>query len=338
MAVAMSAAILTASASSVIPANVVYAAEVTSPCWTQNGSEWNYKDNNGTDLTAKILGNTLHIKGTGAIPSYSRDCLGNRPWHEKTIYEIVIADSVTEIGAEAFSNMKNVNSVTMPVSTLIVDPSAFAGLHEGCSFYITGTNITSHNIGTIPYNSLDSIAAMMQKYNGKYYYKLANYYMTTLAQNQLFPKIDNLAPSDALTKDFNPNYPVIDYTSRISIVSGTTESLKPNISCRQQGKAALEVFSAVIGDKQYVAAYNISVNNYKGVVKETATPLQFSMTIPAAYKYPGRQFSLIQLGNGVVNILEDEDMSDDTVTFSTTMATAVYALVYKDILVPTLYE
>lgn len=75
MAVAMSAAILTASASSVIPANVVYAAEVTSPCWTQNGSEWNYKDNNGTDLTAKILGNTLHIKGTGAIQSYSREKL-----------------------------------------------------------------------------------------------------------------------------------------------------------------------------------------------------------------------------------------------------------------------
>ena len=335
MAVAMAAAVLTVSAPATIPALTVHAAEVTSPSWSQNESEWNYKDTNGTDLTAKIYGNTLHIQGTGAIPSYSRDCLGNRPWHDKTIYEIVISDSVTEIGAEAFSNMKYVNSVTMPVSALVVDPSAFAGLHEGCSFYITGTNITSHNIGTIPYNSLDSIAAMMQKHNGRYYFKLANYYMTTLAQNQLFPKIDNLAPSDALSDDFNPKYPVIDYSSRISITGGATQNLQPNIACRQQGKAALEAFSIVIGDKQYVAAYNISVNNNKGAVKETAAPLQFSMTIPAAYRLPGRQFSLIQLGNGVINILDDEDMSDDTITFSTTKATAVYALVYKDNLVPT---
>ena len=103
-----------------------------------------------------------------------------------------------------------------------------------------------------------------------------------------------------------------------------------HIQCQQQGKAALEVFSIVLDDATYAAAFNMSVSNSKGMVTKTSTPLTYVMTIPAAFQYPGRQFSLIQLGNGVVNILEDEDQNDTTLTFTTDYPSTAYALVYRD--------
>ena len=63
---------------------------------------------------------------------------------------------------------------------------------------------------------------------------------------------------------------------------------------------------------------------------KTSAPVTYVMTIPAAFQFPGRQFSLIQLGNGVVNILEDEDQNDTTLTFTTDYPTAACALVYRD--------
>ena len=54
------------------------------------------------------------------------------------------------------------------------------------------------------------------------------------------------------------------------------------------------------------------------------------MEIPNAYKFPGRQFSLIQLGAGSVNTLVDEDTDDNTIPFTTDYPSTVYALVYHD--------
>lgn len=104
------------------------------------------------------------------------------------------------------------------------------------------------------------------------------------------------------------------------------------INCRQQGVAAMEAFSLVIGDNQYVASYNMSMSNRQGVVKHTASPMQYTMTVPAAYQYPGRRFTLIQLGNGVINMLADEDTDDATVTFTTDYISTAYALVYTDVI------
>ena len=109
--------------------------------------------------------------------------------------------------------------------------------------------------------------------------------------------------------------------------------MNASIVSKQQGKTALEIFSIVLGDNTYVTAYNMAVNNAKGIVKNTDTPLTYKMTIPAAFQYPGRQFSLIQLGNGVVNILADEDLDDGTLTFTTDYPSTAYALVYKDVII-----
>lgn len=306
------------------------------PVWTQiSGKEaWTYTDGQGTELKAVIQGNTLYIQGKGAVPSYSRDMLGNRPWNNKVIYSIIISDEITSIGAEAFSNMTKLHDVTMPVSAFLEDTSAFAGAPKECIFSFKGTNIVSRNIGNVPYNSLDSIVAFMQKNNGTYNYRLDNYYMTSWVQNSVLPKIDNLAPTDAKSTYYNPHYPVINYQSELNFVSPKPEyTMNASIVSKQQGKTALEIFSIVLGDNTYVTAYNMAVNNAKGIVKNTDTPLTYKMTIPAAFQYPGRQFSLIQLGNGVVNILADEDLDDGTLTFTTDYPSTAYALVYKDVII-----
>ncbi len=317
-------------ASLAVPSNVMAATNST---WIQeSGSEtWRYTEGAETELIAKLQGDTLYIQGHGAIPEYDRDHLGNRPWHNRPIRSLVIADSITSIGAESFSNMKNLYHVTMSAGTYIENPTVFAGAAPECTFEFTGTNIISHNIGNVPYTSLDSIAAFMQKYNGVYRYRLANYYMIDWVQNSVSPKIDNLAPLDALTTYSNPNYPIPNYPSNLEFLSPRPDSsMHAHIQCRQQGTAALEVFSIVLGDATYAAAYNMSVSSSKGMVTKTSTPLTYVMTIPAAFQYPGRQFSLIQLGNGVVNILEDEDINDATLTFTTDYPTAACALVYRD--------
>lgn len=325
-------------ASLAMPLNALAATNAT---WKQErGAEiWHYTAEPGTELVAKLQGETLYIQGYGEIPGYDRDHLGNRPWHNRTIRSLVIADGITSIGAEAFSNMKYLYRVSMPASAFIEDPSAFAGLAQDAVFDITGTNIVSRNIGNVPYTSLDSIAAFMQRYNGTYRYRLANYYMIGWVQDTISPKIDNLSPQDALTAYSNPNYPNPNYPSSLDFVSSKPDStMQAHIQCRRQGINALEIFSIVLGDAIYASSYNMSVSSSKGMVTKTNTPLTYVMTIPAAFQYPGRQFSLIQLGKGVVNILEDEDQNDATMTFTTDYPSASYALIYHDPVVQTIEQ
>lgn len=293
---------------------------------------WTYSDGQGTELIAKLRENTLYIQGTGAVPAYARENLGARPWHGKTIYSIEFADGITSIGAEAFSNMKYLHHVSLPASAFIEDVSAFAGATEGCFFTFRGMNIVSRNIGNVPYNSLDSIAAFMLKYNGVYEYRVANCYVSTWIQNAVSMKIKGLVAMDLTTTVYNPNYPLIDYTSELSFVSPVpSAATKTMIVNRLQGKTALEIFSIFLGENTYVTAYNMSVYDGKGTIKHTDMPQTYKMTVPAAFCSPGRQFTLIQLGVGVVNFLQDEDTDDNTVTFTTDYPSATYALVYKDI-------
>lgn len=303
--------------------------------WVKVSGEeaWTYTDGQGTEILAKIMDKTLYIRGNGAIPAFEHWGLGNRPWHNKTIYKIVLEEGITSIGAHAFSDMKTLHEVTMPVSAFVEETTAFGNTPVDSIFYFKGTNIVSRNIGNVPYTSLDSIVAFMQKYNGTYTYRMDNYYMTTWVQNSVMPKIDRLSPVDANAQYYNPNYPIINTQSELSFVTPKTDyTMNASIVSKQQGKAALEIFSMVLGDKTYATAYNMSVHNWKGQIKYTEAPMTYKMTIPAAFQYPGRKFTLIQFGEGVVNFLEDEDMDDTTLTFTTNYPSTVYALVYQDVI------
>ena len=299
--------------------------------WTKVAyQKWNYQNEaDGTNLTVTFSSSehTLTVEGVGAIPSYTADAMGNRPWNKLPIWYIEIGNGVTSIGANAFSGYELLMKVEMSVSTFIEDPSAFWGACKNCRFVISGMDIQSRNIGTIPYTSLDSIVTFMSKYDGNYRYQLENYYMIGMAQNNTYPRIENIAPLIATT-DANVNYPLINYKTQLTSPM-YPESAKLTMEGRRQGPLANEIFSLLIGDNTYVNAYNVSVYN-SGTVYKTDIPYMYTMTIPNAYKFPGRTFSLIQITNGACNVLADVDSSDDTVSFMTDTPTGVYALVYKD--------
>jgi hypothetical protein len=318
-----------------VPSTANAAEEKSSygPTWTKaSNGDWTYQDENGTSLVARISDDILYIKGNGAVPAYSRDCLGNRPWNGKYITGLVIESGITSIGAEAFSNISYLNNVTMPVSVFIEDTSAFAGAFEECIFRFTGMNIISRDMGVVPYTSLDSIVDMMVKFQYDYRFILDNYYMIGLAKNSAGGNIYNLSPEDALSTSYNSDYPIYDLTSTGVIVNANYNNITGvSVNNRRQGNIVNEIFSLVIGDMNYATSYNISAYNSNGAVKRTSTDVQYKITIPAVYQYPGRQFYLIQIGTGEVNILADEDMDDTTITFTTDYGTTAYALCYRDI-------
>lgn len=318
-----------------VPAFQTNAAE-DNAVWTNTGNlTWTLQDDNGTDITVKLIGNVLHVQGTGAIPSYSPECLGSRPWNTLNIsvYEILIYDGITSIGSRAFSDMTYLEKVTMTANVFLKDGTVFAGAREGCRFNFLGTNMSTELIGgKIPYTTLDSIVQFaLYNNNGKYYYIFANNYMTRLVKQKSGNKLVNVVASDDYDTTTNPNYPYIDMTTKVKKVAGDLHYLTAiSTQSNLQGKSALEIFALVMGDNQYAGAYNVSLNLNDKVVKKTDTPVTYSMEIPNAYKFPGRQFSLIQLGAGTVNILADEDADDNTITFTTDYPSTVYALVYHD--------
>lgn len=320
----------------VIPTATVMAAEDSRWDKVPLKEEWTYSDGQGTNLTVRFEENTLYVEGNGAVPSYSREALGNRPWHDKNVFWMEIGEGVTSIGAEAFSNLKNLRRVTMPVSAFIEDPSAFAGAWEECIFDFEGMNIVSRDYEEVPYDSLDSIALFMEKYNGDYRYELDNYYMTTLLQSRVYPKVKGLVPEDALSKEYNPDYPIIDYTSTLSMLSAKPDyTMSTSIVVKQQGQEALEAISDTLADPfyseyTYGIVYNMSVNSVRGIYKRTNNELTYRFTIPEVLQKPGREFAVMQLCEGAIPVYEDEDMDDTTFTFTTAKSTAAIALIYKD--------
>lgn len=295
-------------------------------------TEWTYQTAEGTNLTAKLEGYTLTIDGVGEIPTYTAVALGNRPWHDKAVYELVLGNGVTAIGANAFFGFKDLYRITMPASVLIKDISAFNGIKKDAYFMIKGMNITNHSETKIPYTSAESIAKLMGEYSS-YRFQVDNMYMVRLLKNYCANENVNIAPLDALTTASNPDYPLINYDSTMTLAA---KDWKPgdlvHVQAKQQGAVAREVFSIMLDimpEYNYVYAYNMSSYNILGAA-QSGEAKTYVMTIPAAYRFQNRTHALIQIGNGVVNILEDEDTSTDTITFTTDLPVSVFALVYKD--------
>lgn len=318
-----------------VPAVSTEAAEDNAQ-WTYNGGmTWVLQRDDGTDITVKLIDHVLHVQGNGAVPSYAPESLGARPWNtaNSTIYEILIYNGITSIGSRAFSDMNYLEKVTMPATVFLADGTVFAGAKTECRFNFLGTNMATELIGgKIPYTSLDSIVHFALANNGWYSFVFSNHYMKRMVDLKSGNKLVNVIAMDDYDTTTNASYPYIDTTTKVKKVAGdlhylTAISTQNNI----QGRNALEIFALVMGDNQYAAAYNVSLNLNDKVVKKTDTPVTYSMEIPNAYKFPNRQFSLIQLGAGTVNILPDEDLDENTITFTTDYPSTVYALVYQDL-------
>ena len=72
-------------------------------------------------------------------------------------------------------------------------------------------------------------------------------------------------------------------------------------------------------------SYEVVVENK---VMQTENEIKYIHTIPQEFRLPGRSFRLLGIGDGVVNIYDDLDLDDSTITFATRTPSAAYALVY----------
>lgn len=304
--------------------------------WVYEGEMiWNLKSGSNTDITVKIVDNTMYVLGKGAVPSYEYDALGAKPWNQynSLVHEVFVYDGITSIGTKAFSDMYNLSKVTMSAATFLQDASVFAGSKPECRFTFTGTNMSTEMIGgKIPYTSLDSIVRFALANNTHYIYVFANNYMTRLVKLKSGNRLVNLVSSDDRDKTANVKYPYIDISTKVKKVSGDLHYLTAiTVQTSTQGPDALAVIAFLMEEgSQYIGSYNISLCRNNTIIKKTDAPVTYVMDIPNAYKLPGRKFSLVQFGNGVVNVLADEDTDNNTITFTTDYPSTAYALIYRD--------
>lgn len=332
-----------------------YAQEMT---WTHTGDGWHYLV--GTDIKVKIENKAISIYGTGAIPDFDYWKLDERPWAGTKAESVYIESTITSIGSYAFYNMEKLRHISMYTSTFVKDMTCFDKICYKPIYRIYDAPVNTEMIGTIPYTSIGSILAMAQSnYNG------ACYILDTQAkaiefQNSTNPTITNVyyagekikrLPDEEADPDEAKNVPWYDIATygngnvatpicRISELTPYA-SLKVSAQRKYQGRGCYEAYAAFIEDYIFAATFNISVlkgereigRSYnmqvERVVEQTDTELMYVLTIPQEFRFPGRSFRLLAIGNGVVNIYDDLDLDDSTITFATQTPNTAYALVYK---------
>lgn len=304
---------------------------------TQTGSAWVSMGNGwyalaDTEIKVEITDKEIHVMGTGAIPDYDVRALSSRPWHRWTGSSLVIDAGITSIGAYAFSSLTGLKKKTMNSTTFIEDRTAFAGLAYEPVFYIHGYSELPRLYGTIIYTSLDSIKAYAQKNNVNASFLFDQPYMATAFQNSTNPTIRNVfcaydetKPWEMLKEVYSGN----KYTENCKIISNTSDG-DYKVECYQKVMTTqcYEAFAALIGNYTYGAGFEMNTTRLDIQVKKTLTPLFYQLNIPDTLKAPGRQFKLISIVNGVSKILDDYDVSDDTITFLTDSPSGVFGLIY----------
>lgn len=307
------------------------AVQAKGEVWTHPGNGWHYLE--GTDVKVQIDGDIIRIKGSGEIPDYDYWTLYERPWAKTTCHCVMIDDTITYVGAYAFYGMENINYILMSTKTYIADTTTFEKISYKPIFRLTGEEETTRMIGTIPFTSYDSIKRIAQVNSNGACYILDTQAAARRFQESTNPTIPNVfystdekAPWNNLEN--NENGRVATSICRIA-TPGVSAAMGATAQQFYQGDACYAAYAAFIGDYTFAATFNVTVMNGKTKVTNTDTKLQYTLTIPNKYRFPGRSFRLLGIGNGVVNIYDDLDTSDATITFETDTPTTAYALVYK---------
>lgn len=313
---------------SIAPVTTVEAAGET---WVNQGNGWHYLQ--GTDIKVQIANDMIRISGTGEIPDCDYWELYKRPWHTSSCQYLMIDDTITSIGKYAFYGMENIKHVFIDSKTFIKDATCFQGIAYMPIFRITGKQTRTEMIGTIPYTSLDSIQAFAQTNSMGAAYILDDVKSASAFQTSVNPSICNVywatdedAPWNSVGD--NGNGGVATPIFRLADAN-PDPSYKVSAQRRYPGMACYEAYAAFIGDYNFATTYSIVVEKSNKKIERTDTALQYTLTIPEKYRQVGRSFRLLAIGYGVVNIYDDLDMSDDTITFATDTPTTAYALVYK---------
>lgn len=332
-----------------------HAQELT---WSHPGNGWHYLE--GTDISVKIENKAVYIYGTGEIPDCDYWKLYERPWANTDAESVYIAETITSIGRYAFYDMPKLRYISMYTGTFIKDSTCFDKISYKPIYRLYDKEATTEMIGTIPYTSLDSIKVLAQtNYNG------ACWIMDSPAkvqefQNSTNPTIPNvyyagekvkrlpdeetdIAPEEDVPWENIETYSNGDVVTPICRISEETPDASLIVSAqkRYQGRACIEAYAAFIEDYTFAATFNVAVNKNARVVTrsydiivenkvvQTENELKYILTIPQEFRLPGRSFRLLGIGDGVVNIYDDLDLDDSTITFATKTPSTAYALVYK---------
>lgn len=326
--------------------------------WRHPGNGWHYLE--GTDISVGIDHTTAYIFGTGELPDFDYWKLYERPWANINVESVYIADTITSIGKYAFYDLPKLRHIDMYTSTFIKDETCFDKISYKPIYRLHNKEVSTEMIGTIPYTSLDSIKAIAQtNYNGASWVldtpervrefqnstnpTIPNVYYATEKVKRLPDEVTDIAPKDDVPWANIETYSNGNVVTPICRLSPETPDASLIVSAQKkyQGRACLEAYAAFIEDYTFAATFNVAVNKNARVVTrsydiivenkvvQTENELKYILTIPQEFRLPGRSFRLLGIGDGVVNIYDDLDLDDSTITFATNTPSTAYALVYK---------
>ncbi len=326
--------------------------------WTHPGNGWHYLT--GTDISVKIENKAVYVYGTGEIPDCDYWKLYERPWANTDAESVYIAETITSIGKYAFYDMPKLRYINMYTSTFIKDMTCFDKICYKPIYRLYDKPVRTEMIGTIPYTSLDSIKMVAQtNYNGACWIMdspakvqefqnstnptVPNVYYASEKVKRLPDEVTDIAPEKDVPWESIETYSNGDVVTPICKISPETPapSLIASAQKKYQGRACLEAYAAFIGDYTFAATFNVTIMknervvtpSYQVVVEnkvmQTEDEIKYILTIPQEFRLPGRSFRLLGIGDGVVNIYDDLDLDDSTITFATRTPSAAYALVYQ---------
>lgn len=326
--------------------------------WTALGNGRYQLD--GTAVIFEVQGQTLNVTGTGEVPDFDYWELVKTPWAGSRIASINIAGSVTSIGKYVFANpdasdfanrpfnrwheteqadgiMNQLKYVTMSTTTFIKDWTTFNKSGQRVIFRIQSNGVTTKMIGTIPYTSLDSIKAMAQASQTGTSFIFDSHEKASEFQNSTNPTIQNVYAAKDIVDNTAP-WNDLDKYQNGNIYTKICE-MTPNpgyivtAAQKYQGEACYQAFAAYIGNDKLGSTFNITVTDKsteRNRIMKSDTPYQFTLTIPKDLVKAGRTFRLIGLAEDVVNVFDDMDSNNGTITFSSNRPTATYALIYTE--------
>lgn len=289
-----------------------------------------------TDIIVSISKDTIHVSGNGAIPDYDDSTLANRPWHGSTCKYLVIDDTITAIGDYAFAGLSWLEHITFSSTTFIHSNSAFYDIAHEPVFRIKGYTEAVTYYGTIPYTSLDSIQAFAQSIGHYASFLLDQQYMVSLFQNSTNPTIPNVYWAYDTAKPWE--HVADNLNGNVTTECCTFSSLTPGSDFEIETKFGsvstdyYEVFSNFLEDYTFATAFTMQVSweVSSKVVNNTFYDYMYELTIPEEFVQAGRSFRIIAIGAGSVDIFDDVDSNDNTMTFVTNTPTKVCALIYKN--------
>lgn len=305
----------------------------SSVTWTKLGDGCYSLD--GSDVVVTISDKTLYVTGTGAIPDYDLRTLYSRPWQDANVTIINIDDTITSIGAYAFADMKLVTHVYLSTSTFIEDSTSFTGLAYHAIFRIADATPQTKLWGSIPYTSLDSLAAFAQTNLDTFYYsyifdtqyKAESFQaMTNPTIPQVYYAYDSRAPWN------DPDeYPSGNKSTTLCSMSTENGNSSYTVTGEMlyKGEQYYEVYSAYLADYQFACSIDMTTTKDERTITKTYPAYQYVVNIPSQYQQLGTTYRLIGIGIGHVYIFDDIDSNPATLTFETDIPTMTFALAYK---------